>query len=62
MATVRGWTRRDWGAEGDTMAWCCTEGNQAYVGDRPVVESTGEELNAIVGSAAYVELRRRLGH
>ena len=62
IATVRGWTRRDWGAEGDTMAWCCTEGTQAYVGDRPVVESMGEELNAIVGSAVYVELRRRLGH
>jgi hypothetical protein len=60
VATVRGWTRGDWGEEGTTMAWCCTEGPEAYVGDRPVVESMGEELEAIVGSRVYVELRRRL--
>ena len=60
VATVRGWERRDWGAEGRTMAWCCTEGTRAYVGDRPVVESLGEELEAIVGTTVYVELRRRL--
>jgi len=61
IASVRGWERRDWGAEGETMAWCCTEGSRAYVGDRPVVESLGEELEAIVGPTVYVELRRRLG-
>jgi hypothetical protein len=60
VATVRGWTRPDWGAEGVAMAWCCTEGNRAYVGDRPVVESLGEELKAVVGEEVYVELRRRL--
>lgn len=60
VATVRGWTRKDWGAEGDTMAWCCTEGTRAYVGDRSVVESMAEELEAIVGAEVYIELRRRL--
>ncbi len=60
VATVRGWERKDWGAEGETMAWCCTEGTRAYVGDQPVVESMGEELESIVGPAVYVELRRRL--
>jgi len=60
VATVRRWTRRDWGAEGETMAWCCTEGSLAYVGDRPVVDSLGAELEAIVGTAVYVELRRLL--
>ena len=60
VATVRGWQRSDWGAEGETMAWCCTEGTRAYVGDTPVVESLGEELEAIVGTTVYVELRRRL--
>jgi hypothetical protein len=60
VATVRGWRREDWGAEGRTMAWCCTEGPEAYVGDRPVVESMAEELEAIVGETVYVELRRRL--
>ncbi|MGA8372277.1 MAG: hypothetical protein WB765_19245 [Acidimicrobiales bacterium] len=61
VATVRGWSRRDWGAEGDTMAWCCTEGPEAYVGDRPVIESMAEELDAIVGTRVFVELRRKLG-
>ncbi len=60
IATMRGWTRGDWGDEGETMAWCCTEGELAYVGDRPVVESLGTEIEAIVGTAVYVELRRRL--
>ncbi len=60
-ATVRRWTRADWGAEGDTMAWCCTEGERAYVGERPVVESLASELEELAGSAVFVELRRRLG-
>ncbi len=63
VATVRRWTRRDWGTEGQTMAWCCTEGPLAYVGDRPVIDSLGAELEAIVGTAVYLELRRRMtGH
>lgn len=62
VATVRGWERRDWGEVGESMAWCCTtDGPEAYVGDRPVVESLGEELAAVVGTEVYVELRRRLG-
>jgi hypothetical protein len=60
VATVRRWTRADWGTEGETMAWCCTEGPEAYVGDRAVIDSLGEALQEIVGSAVYVELRRRL--
>ncbi|MHB1533899.1 MAG: hypothetical protein ACYC1D_04650 [Acidimicrobiales bacterium] len=60
VATVRGWTRADWGPEGDTMAWCCTEGRRAYVGERPVIESMADELEAITGTEVYVELRRRL--
>jgi hypothetical protein len=60
VATVRRWTRADWGDEGETMAWCCTEGDRAYVGDRPVIESLGDEISEIVGRPVYVELRRRL--
>jgi hypothetical protein len=60
IATVRGWTRPDWGDEGRTMAWCCTEEPETYVGDAPVLETMGEELEAIVGEDVYVELRRRL--
>ncbi len=60
VATVRRWDRGDWGAEGEPMAWCCTEGTRAYVGDRPVIESLGEELEELVGTTVFVELRRRL--
>jgi hypothetical protein len=59
-ATVRRWSRADWGEEGQTMAWCCTEGDVAYVGDRPVIDSLADELTAIVGDEVMVELRRRV--
>jgi hypothetical protein len=63
-ATVRRWSRADWGAEGETMAWCCTERSPgdpgAYVGDRPVIDSLADELTAIVGETVFVELRRQL--
>jgi hypothetical protein len=59
-ATIRRWTRRDWGDDGETMAWCCTEGDLAYQGDGPVVDTLGAELRAIVGPEVYVELRRRV--
>jgi hypothetical protein len=60
VATVRRWSRADWGEQGEEMAWCCTEGELAYVGDRPVIESLREELSEVVGEDVYVELRRRI--
>jgi hypothetical protein len=60
VATVRRWSRADWGEEGKTMAWCCTEGERAYQGEHRVLESLAEELEAIVGTEVYVELTRRL--
>lgn len=60
VASMRRWARRDWGADGETMAWCCTEGTAAYVGDCPVIDSLGDEIEAIVGTEVFVELRRRL--
>lgn len=62
-ATVRRWTRDDWGDHGSTMAWCCTEradGGEAYVGDERVVDSLRDELVALAGTEVYVELTRRL--
>jgi hypothetical protein len=67
LATVRRWERRDWGADGQTMAWCCTERSasegtgEAYVGERRVVDSLSDELQELFGEPVYVELRRRLG-
>ncbi len=63
-ATVRRWSRADWGEHGTTMAWCCTErseGGEAYSGQRPVVDSLADELQTLAGDAVYVELKRRLG-
>ncbi|MEY2571396.1 MAG: hypothetical protein QOE63_1746 [Acidimicrobiaceae bacterium] len=60
VASVRGWARRDWGEDGEPMAWCCTEEPEAYVGDHPVFESLADELRAVVGDGVYVELRSRL--
>ena len=60
-ASVRAWSRHDWGDDGEPMSWCCTEGGLAYVGDRPVFETMGAEIEAIVGTPVYVELRRQLG-
>lgn len=42
------------------MAWCCTEGSLAYGGESAVVDSLGAELEAIVGTEVYVELRQRI--
>ena len=61
-ATLRRWTRADWGEEGATMHWCCTEEPDAYVGDRPVAESLAAEIEALVGREVAVEIRRRLTH
>ncbi len=62
-ATVRRWTRDDWGEFGQTMAWCCTEraeGGEAYSGDDPVHVSMAAEIEAIVGTQVAVELKRRM--
>jgi hypothetical protein len=63
VATVRRWTRADWGDHGTTMAWCCTEraeGGEAYGGVDTVIDSMRDELTAVAGEEVYVELRRRL--
>ena len=60
IATLRRWERRDWGDDGDSMHWCCTEGPEAYVGGRMVVDSLADELTEVLGEAVLVELRRRL--
>jgi hypothetical protein len=42
------------------MAWCCTEGERAYVGQQQVIDSLASELQEIVGPRVFLELRRRL--
>jgi hypothetical protein len=59
-ATVRAWSRADWGTEGTTMAWCCTEEPEAYVGEGAVIDTLAEELAAVAGQGVFVTLRSRL--
>lgn len=60
VATVRRWSRADWGDHGTKMAWCCTEGTDAYVGDSSVIDSLSDELSEIAGAEVFVQLRNRL--
>ena len=60
VATLRGWARRDWGSHGEEMAWCCTEGPDAYVGTSQVIDSLADELREIVGEPVFLQLRQRL--
>jgi hypothetical protein len=60
IATLRRWSRADWGSDGETMAWVCTEAPEPYTADRPVVDTLADELREVVGDRVYVELRRRL--
>ena len=60
IATVRRWSRADWGDHGTKMAWCCTEGTDAYVGETSVLDSLGDELSKIVGTEVFVQLRNRM--
>ena len=62
--TLRRWARTDWDDENSTIAWCCTERDEApeaYSGDAPVLHTMAEELTAMVGPEVMVELRRRHG-
>ncbi len=62
-ATVRRWSRADWGEHGTTMAWCCTErseGGEAYSGADPVIDSLADELQTLAGDAVYVQLKKKL--
>jgi hypothetical protein len=62
-ATVRRWSRNDWGEHGTKMAWCCTErteGGEAYCGDEAVVDSLSDELRQLAGDEVYVQLRKRM--
>ena len=59
-ATLRRWHRSDWGPDGSDMAWCCTEGGRAYVGEQPVVITLREELGELLGEELIDEIAQRL--
>ena len=60
---LRAWRRSDWGPGGETMAWCCSdreEAPEAFTGEQPVFVSLASELTALLGEEAYAELVERL--
>ena len=60
---VRPWRRSDWGPGGETMAWCCSdrdEAPEAFDSTTPVVESLADELRALMGDPAYDSLADHL--
>ena len=59
--TPRRWARADWGPEGETMAWCCTETDDTQVGDRPAAEELAAELQALCGPEVAVAIRSVCG-
>lgn len=55
---LRRWRRSDWGDEGQSMAWLCTDPETgSYGGEQPVIDSLEPELTALLGREVYVELR-----
>jgi hypothetical protein len=59
-ARLRRWGRQDRGPDGTTMAWCCTEDDNAQVGGRPTAEELADELRALVGPEVAVAIRERV--
>lgn len=56
-ATLRRWRRSDWGSDGESMAFCCTEGHEAFSGHEMVIDSLAEELGALLGSELVERIR-----
>lgn len=54
------WYRRHWGDGGAEFHWWCTEAPEAFVGARPVYQTLGAELIAMVGLEVYTTLARYL--
>ncbi len=54
---VRAWSREDWGDDGKTMAWCCTEEPETYVGQEMVLDSLANVITELVGTEVYIQLR-----
>jgi hypothetical protein len=56
--TLGEFDRRGWGAGGHDLHWWCTGSPAAHVSAEPLVVTYADELTALVGGAAYAELRR----
>jgi hypothetical protein len=53
VVTVTEFDRRGWGAGGHDLDWYCSGSPEAHIARVPVVESSRDELVALLGQAAY---------
>ncbi|WP_448641223.1 hypothetical protein [Geodermatophilus sp. URMC 63] len=58
VSTIGEFDRRGWGPGGADLHWWCTGSPAAHVSPEPLVLTYGPELTALLGPAAYAELRR----
>jgi hypothetical protein len=58
VTTIGEFDRRGWGPGGHDLHWWCTGSPAAHVSPEPLVETYAAELTALLGPAAYAELRR----
>ena len=56
VTTVTQWDRKHWGGGGEEFHWWCTEAPEAFGSRRPVYETMGPELRALVGDEVYDRL------
>ncbi|MGY1707940.1 hypothetical protein ACI8AC_00320 [Geodermatophilus sp. SYSU D00758] len=58
VTSIGEFDRRGWGPGGHDLHWWCTGSPAAHVSPEPLVATYAAELTALVGAAAYAELRR----
>ncbi len=58
VSSIGEFDRRGWGPGGHDLHWWCTGSPTAHVASEPLVVTYGPELTALLGPAAYAELRR----
>jgi hypothetical protein len=56
VSTLGEFDRRGWGAGGHDLDWWCTSSPEAHIGTRPMYQSYGPELTALIGASAYERL------
>ncbi|HZH19149.1 MAG TPA: hypothetical protein VEZ18_03050 [Geodermatophilus sp.] len=58
VSSIGEFDRRGWGPGGQDLHWWCTGSPAAHVSAEPLVVTYAGELTALLGTAAYAELRR----
>jgi len=60
VATLRQWSRNDWGTGGDDFHWWCTEDSLAFVEHTPVYQRLQDEIRGLVGESLTAQITEYL--